>query len=177
MFSINLSMPAPVHQILLKYSYITGLCALYCTSESVTIYIWNSFILCNSFSMNPIATTVLPVVKGQAYFYHTGLKHLSGLAEGSIMHLSTTPLVHEHQQDRKSTILWTRKEAGSSASCIYTSWSFIFFPLRVQNKTSILCVPLFIKKKLILLYKLSTFHKKVNHYEQCKTKNPLLPSS
>jgi len=126
MFSINLSMLASVHQILLKYSHITSLCAPYCTSESVIIYIWNSFILCNSLTVNPTATTALPGVKGQAYFYHTGLKHLSGLAEGTFMHLSTTPLVHEHQQDRKSTILWTRKEAGSSASCIYTSWSFIF---------------------------------------------------
>jgi len=37
MFPINLSMPASVHHILLKYLYITGLCAPYCTSESAII--------------------------------------------------------------------------------------------------------------------------------------------
>jgi len=74
MFSINLSMPASVHQILLKYSYTTGLCALYCTSESVVIYTWNFFTLCNSLSMNPYAITLLPYLwwKGKPIFTTLG---------------------------------------------------------------------------------------------------------
>lgn len=164
MFSINLSMPVSVHRTALvnlrQFKFGTP-------SFCVTVSVWTPMSLQCYLTCGERASLFLPHW-AQASLW-SGRMQLHAPKYNTTSAWTPTEQKVNNSMDKK----------GSWEQCVMYIYFLVlyFFPLRVQNKTSILCVPLFIKKKLILLYKLSTFHKKVNHYEQCKTKNPLLPSS